>query len=200
MLNPSTQHHNAVNRALAYLYSMHFSAIQFSGVVGFQDVFVCFSDTVYGDDINTRHSTEAYLFKLFGGPIDRRSTQQKTVTTLSTEAEFLSLSHAAKELCGWQRFFQYLKFSTGHCLSIYCDKQQTIQLFSNEPPRLETRLCHNDFQQHWLQQKVQAKHLQVDQLPTAQMPADGLTRSISHQKYKIFVKLFGLVDIKDIVT
>jgi hypothetical protein len=100
MLNPGPQHHAAIDRALAYLYATRFSALQFMADTNSQQVFLCARDAVYGDDTQTRRSTEGYLFKLFGGPVDWRSTRQKTVTTTSTEAEFLSLSHAAKELYG----------------------------------------------------------------------------------------------------
>jgi hypothetical protein len=122
------------------------------------------------------------------------------VTTSSTEAEFLSLSHAAKELHGWQSFFQHLNFSTWHCSLIYCDNQQTVRLLSKETPHLETCLRHIDIQQYWLRQEVQAKCLQVDLLPTAQMPAAGLTKALPCQKHNTFIKLLGLVDSKGQIT
>jgi hypothetical protein len=175
-------------------------ALEYSEDIDAQHVFLCASDAAYGDDSLTRRSTEGFLFKLFGGPVDWRSTKQKTVTTSSTEAEFLALSHAAKELYGWQRFFHHLNFSTGHRSTIFCDNQQTIRLLIKDTPRLETRLRHIDIQQHWLRQEVQEKRLHVEWLPTAQMPADGLTKALTRQKHDAFVKHLGLVDIKGLIT
>jgi hypothetical protein len=63
-------------------------------------------DVVFADDSITRYSIEEYLFKLFNGPIDWRSTKQKTITILSTEAELLALSYAVKEVIWWKRFFK----------------------------------------------------------------------------------------------
>jgi len=61
-------------------------------------LFLCTSDTAFADNIETRRSTEGYYFQLFGGPIDWRSTKQKTVTTSTTEAELYTLSHTAGQL------------------------------------------------------------------------------------------------------
>jgi hypothetical protein len=69
----------------------------------------------------SRKSTEGYLFTLFEGLIDWRSTKQKSVTKLSTEAELLALSHAATELIWWQRFFKEVGFDTKEKQVIYCD-------------------------------------------------------------------------------
>jgi hypothetical protein len=69
----------------------------------------CVGDAVFADDPIIRYSTEGYLFKLFNGLIDWRLTKQKTVTILSTEAELLALSHAAKEVIWWKRFFKAIQ-------------------------------------------------------------------------------------------
>ena len=73
-------------------------AIEFSTDTDEQKVFIGASDVSYADDKPTCKSSEEYLFKLFGEAIDWHATKQKTVTTLSTETEFLALSHAAKEI------------------------------------------------------------------------------------------------------
>ena len=61
-------------------------------------VFIYTSDTAFADNLPLYHSTEGYLFCLFEGPIDWRSTKQKTVTTFSTKAELLAITYTAKEL------------------------------------------------------------------------------------------------------
>lgn len=88
LMNPGPLHHEAINRALAYLYKMRYFAIEFNLDTDPQRTFACASDAAFADDSQTRRSTEGYLFKLFGGAIDWQSTKQKTVTTSSTEADF----------------------------------------------------------------------------------------------------------------
>jgi hypothetical protein len=103
--NPPPRHQEAVDLAISYLNGTHTMAIEFSASDSRQ-VFTCASDAAFADDPVTRYSTEGYLFKLFGGPIDWRSTKQKTVTTSSTEAELLALLHTAKEVLWWKRLFE----------------------------------------------------------------------------------------------
>jgi len=126
-------------------------AIEFSAS-DTRQVFTCASDAAFADDPVTRYSTEGYLFKLFGGPIDWRSTKQKTVTTSSTEAELLALSHAAKEVLWWKRLFEAIRLNSGHKMAIQCDNWQTIRLMTAEFPHLATKLRHVDIQHHWLRQ------------------------------------------------
>src|SRR4030095_850431 len=86
-------------------------------------VFTCASDAAYADDPITRYSTEGFLFKLFGGLIDWRSTRQRTFTTASTEAELLALTHTAKEVIWRKRLFKALQLNIGHKITIQCDNQ-----------------------------------------------------------------------------
>ncbi|KAI1674084.1 Pol protein [Pyrenophora tritici-repentis] len=63
-------------------------------------------DAAFADEPETRRSSQGYLFKLYGLPIDWKATVQRSVTKSTTEAELLSLSLAGSEIEWWQRFFQ----------------------------------------------------------------------------------------------
>ena len=138
--NPSPQHQEAINRAINYAYNSRHLAIEYSANTNEQNVFACASDAAFGDNPTTRHSTEGYLFQLFSGPIDWHSTKQKTVTTSSTEAELLALSHATKETYWWNRVFKSIELDPGHQNSINCNNKQTIRLLIAETPKLTTKL------------------------------------------------------------
>jgi len=105
--NPSPQARRGIDQVLAYLNSTKNMAIEFCGepiedlTLGSADVEQCLrvaSDAAYADDISSRRSTQGMLITLFNGPIAWQSSRQKTVTTSTTEAELLALSHTAKEL------------------------------------------------------------------------------------------------------
>jgi hypothetical protein len=83
----------AADRVIQYLYGTKSLAIEFSRD---SEAFICASDAAFADNVD-RKSTEGYLFKLFGGPIDWRACKQKTVATSTTEAELLALSHTTKD-------------------------------------------------------------------------------------------------------
>ena len=196
--NPSPQHQGAINRALTYLNGTKTLAIEYSKRS--DKVFLGASDASFADDSVTRRSTEGYLFQLFGGCIDWRSIKQRTVTTSSTEAELLALSHGAKEVSWWKRCFKGITFEPGTDLSIQCDNQQTIRLLIQDTLRLVTKLRHVDIHNHWLRQEVQADRLRIEWVRTADMRADGLTKALPTQKHRKFVEDLGLVDVKDLLN
>ena len=192
--NPSKGHLIAADRTLQYLCSTRGYAIEFSGENAAQ-IFKCASDAAYADDAETRRSSDGFLFQLYGGAIDWKAGRQKTVTTSSTEAELLSLSTAAKEVIWWRRFFAAVKFDTQQATEIHCDNLQTIRILTKETVKLETRLRHVDIHQHWLRQEVEDGTVTIKWLPTAQMPADGLTKALPAQKHATFIEQLNLVDI-----
>jgi len=119
--NPSPIHDGAAIRAIAYLYQSKTLAIEFLKENIMNQIFARASDALFGDDLVNKKSIEGYLFTLFGGPIDWRSTKQKSVTKSSTEAELLALLHAATESIWWQRFFKEVGFDTNEKQVINCD-------------------------------------------------------------------------------
>jgi hypothetical protein len=100
--NSSPRHQAAADQAISYLYGTKSLAIEFSADIDEADIFACSSDAAFADDKETRHSSEGYLFKLFGGAIEWHATKQRAVTTSSTEAELLAVMQAAKELYWWK--------------------------------------------------------------------------------------------------
>ena len=138
LLNPSPQHQEAVIRALAYMYSTWYYAIEFGPCMELLRTFTCASDAAFADDVATCRSTEGYLFQLFGGAVDWHLTKQKTVTTSSMEVELLALTNATKELYGWVRLFKAITFDMGHQTMIDCDNQQTLHLLIKDAPQLKT--------------------------------------------------------------
>ena len=77
--------------------SSHLSIDVFSKASPHQDLGLCaYSDASFAD-AEDRKSTSGYLFKFAGGTICHKSCKQKLVTTLTTKAEYVALTYAAKE-------------------------------------------------------------------------------------------------------
>ena len=66
------------------------------------------------------------------------------------------MTHTAKELAWWKRFFNSIQFNPGHDLKIYADNQQAIRILTNSTPQFSTKLRHIDITKNWLRQEVQA--------------------------------------------
>jgi hypothetical protein len=52
----------------------------------------------------------------------------------------------------------------------------------------------------WLRQEVEQKRIQVNWVPTDQMPADGLTKVLPRLKHESFIKQLGLEDIRSLIA
>jgi hypothetical protein len=174
LMNPSPAHHQAVDRAIQYLYGTKSLAIEFSRDA---DAFLCASDAAFADNAD-RKSTEGYLFKLFGGPIDWRATKQKTVTTSTTEAELLALSHTTKDYYWWKRMFTSIELELEDAKTVLCDNKQTVLLLEREQPTFKTQLKHINIHNHWLRQEIQKRLVFIRWVPTSEMPTDGFTKAL----------------------
>ncbi|KAF7452722.1 hypothetical protein A1F99_045000 [Pyrenophora tritici-repentis] len=111
---------------------------------------------------------------------------QRSVTKSTTEAELIALSATGGEMEWWTRVFQHIKFDLEVQPTIYCDNEQTVGIVKKEDERLHTKLRHVDTHQMWVRQEVQEGRLCVEWCPTAEMPADGLTKSLVRQNVTVW--------------
>lgn len=194
LTNPSKIHLECANRVLLYLAHTRDMSINFNAQASINPrrVFIASSDASFANDLDTRQSSQGYVFTLFNGAIDWKASKQKTVTTSSTEAELLAMSSAAKETIWWNRFFNSINFSPGHETYIECDNLQTIRAFASETPRFTTKLRHVDIHRHWLRQEVRSKRINIEWTSSTAIIADGLTKSLPPQRHTEFVRLIGL--------
>ncbi|KZL85332.1 reverse transcriptase family protein [Colletotrichum incanum] len=184
LTNPSKAHHRATDQVIRYLYHTRYLAI-------------CYGTS--GDDEETRRSSQGYIISLYGGPIQWKAARQSTVTTSTTEAELLSLEHVAKETIALQRLFRDVQLDLGDVWKIHCDNNQTIRLVIGEKERISTRLRHVDIQNLWLRQEFAKRTFDVVYLPTDEMPADGLTKSLTRAKFEQFRALLNLQDTRTMI-
>lgn len=197
LLNPSPAHLAAVDQVHRYLYGTRYLGLGFGGE---HREAVIASDASFADDEATRRSSQGYIFMLFGGPILWKAGRQATVTTSTTEAELLALEQTAKETLALARLFHSISLDLGKLMEIFCDNQQTIRLVVGANERISTKLRHVDIQNMWLRQEYAAGKFVVTYLATDEMPADGLTKNLSRQKFEHFRELLNLQDTQAIVA
>jgi hypothetical protein len=198
-INPDEAHIAASERVFAYLRNTRTLAIEYSAPTDpSHPVFEIYSDSAFADDEISRRSTSGYLIRLFGGPIDWKSYKQRSVTTSTTEAELHALTEAVREIYYWQRIFRDIGLCLQHDVDAACDNQQTIRLLTSTTPRLVTKLRHVDIKHHWLRQEIQAKRIKIHWVPTAEMRADGFTKTLSIQQHEKFVQQLGLVALETV--
>ena len=109
----------------------------------------------------------------------------------------LALSQTAKEAIFLSRLFKAMTLRLNEPLVIDCDNTQTLRLIKEDSAKLTTKLRHVDIHQHWLRQEYAERRVLFQWKATTEMIADGLTKALQRQKFENFVKMIGIVDIKE---
>ena len=159
--NPSPQHFDIAHRCLDYLEATKHYAIELRTLRIKYPIFATASNAAYANDLSTRQSIKGSIFQLFGSTIDQQSKKQATVTTSTTEAKLLALSHISAWLLWWGRLFLNINLNIKQELTVYCDNLQIVGLIIKDSPKLITKLKHINIHQHQLRQEVANQSLSI---------------------------------------
>jgi hypothetical protein len=82
---------------------------------------------------------------------------------------------------------------------ILCDNKMTTGHIMAENPKIHTNLKHVAIRNSWLRERAERKELAIEWVPTAEMPADGLTKPLDRSRHAAFVKLVGMRDLRNVL-
>ena len=108
--NPGFTHWSSVKRIMRYLKG----TMNYEAVNGLSEEFrglelVGFCDSDWAGEIDSRGSTGGFIFKLNGGPVSWSSRLQKTSALSSTEAEYMAMTEAMKEVLWFRPLVNWKK-------------------------------------------------------------------------------------------
>ena len=92
---------------------------------------VCFTDSDYAGDPQTRRSVTGYIIYVMGVPVIWRSKSQKCVTLSSSEAEWYALSEAVKEVIFVLHLLEDMKIKIELPITVHVDNVGTIFMSQN---------------------------------------------------------------------
>ncbi|CAA0816671.1 cysteine-rich RLK (RECEPTOR-like protein kinase) 8 [Striga hermonthica] len=127
-----------------------------------------------GSDLDKRRSTTGYVFTYGGTAVSWISKLQKIVTLSTTEAEYVAVTEAAKELVWLQNFLNELG-RPQEDVALYSDSQSAIHLAKN--PAFHSRMKHIEVKYHFIWQLLEKKMLQLKKIRGDRNPADMLTKA-----------------------
>ena len=188
-INPNSDHWMAVKRIFRYLAGTGGLGITY-GIRGGCEGF-CDSD--WGGSEDWR-STSGYVFLLNGGAISWASRKQSVVALSSTEAEYMEITQAVKEV-HWLRTLFIELGTPRHAKEIsmiFSDNQGAIALSRN--PGYHDRSKHIDIQFHFIRQHVDPENGTINLLycPTGEMVADILTKGLVRGRHQQHTGAMGL--------
>ena len=140
---------------------------------------------------------------LNNGPISWCSKRQTTVTLSSTEAEYMALTLAAKEATWLRLLMTQLGLMTSDdgsptinvlrgegTIALKGDNQSAIALANN--PVLHSRTKYIDIQHYFIRNEVLEGRIDLTYVPTEDMIADGLTKTLTHVKFFSFIRQLNM--------
>ena len=113
----------------------------------------------------------------------------------STEAEYMALTEATREAVYLRRFLN--KFDTvaeDRATKIYCDNQSAAKLVQN--PMFHGRTKHIDVRHHYVREIFQQGIIGICYMPSNEMPADLLTKSLGRPSHNAHLETIGLTSAR----
>jgi transposase InsO family protein len=189
--NHNDEHWRAVKRIISYV----------SGTIEYGIEYFCsekaceligYSDADYANDIETRRSTTGYLFELANGPVTWCSQRQKLVTLSTTESEYVAASVASREAIWLRKLLKDIRPQCEKATVIFVDNQSAIKLVKN--PEFHKRTKHIDVRYHYIREKVNAKEIKVEYVPSELQKADIFTKALTKEKFKRLCSSMNVIE------
>ncbi|KAL5839560.1 hypothetical protein ACOSQ4_012168 [Xanthoceras sorbifolium] len=186
MNNPGKIHWEAVKWILRYLRGTTNKTLCFKGG---DTTLTGYVDADLAGNVDIRKSTTGYVYTLGGTAVSWVSQLQKIVALSTTEAEYVAVTEASKEMVWLQNFLEELgKKQEDNVL--YCDSQSAIHLAKN--PSFHSRTKHIQLRYHFIRSLLEDGILKLEKISGAQNPADMLTKTVTTDKLKLCSASVGL--------
>lgn len=186
---PNQEDWNELKRVLKYLkgtasLSLHLGRVESNnGLIGY-------ADANWAENRVDRKSNSGYVFKFFDGTIDWSCKKQTCVALSSTEAEFVALSGACKEVQWIRRILEDFNQPIKEPTIIYEDNQSCLKLIEEE--KMSGRSKHIDVRYYFIKDYVERNIVQCIYCPTENMVADLLTKPLPASRIKMLRKACGV--------
>ncbi|MBW0536435.1 hypothetical protein O181_076150 [Austropuccinia psidii MF-1] len=180
---PGIEHWNAFLHVLKYLKGTQSVGLTYDG--NNCEAPVAYSDADWGNCRVTRRSVMGYLIKLFNNLVVWKTRKQPTVSLLSAEAEYKSLTDLGSELIWFKQFCKQVNiFDENTAIVVHEDNQGCIDTANSNSNTNARRMKHIDIQLHFIQEMIEDKKIKLLYTPSNAMLADFLTKSVCRPSLK----------------
>jgi len=205
--DPAEFHMSAAQHILKYLRSMQDQGLMFDGQS--QQGLIGYSDSDFASTRSDRMSILGNVFMIANGPISWMSKKQKSVATLTMDAEYMAMCAAAKQsqlialtlrdmgqaqLVGQSAFQptlnQRMKYMITSPVLIRGDNQAALSLVRDA--QIFDRSKHIDVAYHYQRDLLKKNRLRVEFVGTNDMVADRLTKPLAKTPFARFIGLLGM--------
>ncbi|KAF7776523.1 hypothetical protein Agabi119p4_4916 [Agaricus bisporus var. burnettii] len=149
-----------------------------------------YSDSSYADCVDTRKSSMGYCFSLGSGAISWNSKKQKTVSSSTTEAEYIACGEATREAVWLKNQLKERGIDPDKAVTIFCDNNSAITLAKD--PIQHARNKHIEVRHHFIREKINDGIIDVWRVPSKLNIADILTKPLPRYTFERLRKNIGV--------
>ncbi|MBW0494470.1 hypothetical protein O181_034185 [Austropuccinia psidii MF-1] len=186
---PGIKHWQAFMHVLRYLRGssdrgLHYSAEKNNGITAY-------SDADWGNCSMTQCSTTGYLACFHKCLLLWKTRKQPMVSISTAEAEYKAVCDLTSELLWFKQWCEEAKlFTFTKPILIFEDNQSCIKTANGDCNINNKQMKHIDIQLHFIKEDIQENCIQLQYVPSTQMLADFLTKSVN--KFTLENSLSGL--------
>jgi hypothetical protein len=140
-----------------------------------------YCDSDFAGDKETRISVAGYILYLCGVPISWRSKAMRHVTLSSSEAEYVSLSEAAKEVKFVSQLIESMGIEVQKPIEVRVDNLGAIFMANNISTSPRTK--HVDIRYRFINELIEDGLIKVRFVKTEENESDGFTKNLNGDLY-----------------
>ncbi|KAG5716206.1 hypothetical protein E4T56_gene10740 [Termitomyces sp. T112] len=190
---PGPKHWQAVKHLMQYVQGILDYKIEYSTdtAASSPSPFIAFADADHSSNLDNGQLTTGSILLVTSGTVSWMSKLQTIVALSSMEAEFVAASETGHELCWLRNFLADIGMPQSIPLMLNLDNQSAI-LVSKQPEHMGC-LKHLDQHWFWLQQAIYNSKIRLIYIPSSNMAADLLTKTLKHNAVDKLRHKMGLV-------
>ena len=185
--NPGPVHWEALKRVISYLGSTKNYWLTFGG--NKKGTIQGFCDADWASQQH-RHLISGFSLHFGQGAVSWSSKKQAVVALSSTEAEYITQTHGAKEAIWIRNFVTEIQGKTQGSLTMFCDNQGAIALSKDN--KFHSRTKHIDLRYHFIREAIDEGKINVQYLPTADNITDIFTKALARPRFELLVEKLGV--------
>ncbi len=193
LVAPGLEHIAALKCIYQYLNGTRDLRMTFHGNQ-IRDNIIGFMDSDWAGNANSWRSVSRYAFIFCGTAVAWSAKKQPTIALLSTEVEYMALTHASKESTFLEHLYKNVGIPISPPIFLLVDNQSTIALTEN--PIFHARSKHIEVQHHWVCEKIEGGSIELEYVPMVDQVANIFMKPLMAEKFRRFCGALGLVPVK----
>src|SRR6266481_2244671 len=186
--HPAQAHWAAVKRVLQYLKGTHDEGIVYKHAESTPQLEI-YSDANFANQADAK-SISGYACVMDGACIAWSSKKQGTVSLSTTEAEYIALTHTAKQMMWIRRLLNEIGLDQRDPTLIRCDNLSVITITHNATYHARTK--HIKIYYHFIRKKVASNEASLTYVPSKDNIVDLMTKAIPPEEHNKLENLLGI--------